>query len=90
MAVDDEIPIAVVRHFQHNRADVVKAAVVHVLVTVEVRLVVVGYVESSAGEVYVEADVQVGQLRLLFERLSEAAMSPEESAELITTARKEL
>lgn len=42
----------------------------------------VGYVESSAGEVYVEADVQVGQLRLLFERLSEAAMSPEESAEL--------
>lgn len=49
----------------------------------------VGYVESPGGEVYVEAAGQVGQLMLLFDRLTKAALSPEESAALIAAARSE-
>ncbi|MFF0577974.1 DUF5753 domain-containing protein [Streptosporangium saharense] len=49
----------------------------------------VGYVESPAGEVYVEADHQVRDLILLFERLAGACLSPEESAALIAAVRSE-
>ena len=47
----------------------------------------VGYVESPAGEVYVEAADQVRNLILLFERLAGACLSPEESVALIAAAR---
>jgi len=50
----------------------------------------VGYVESLAGEIYVEAADQVRQLMLLFGRLAETALSPDESAALIAAARSEL
>lgn len=47
----------------------------------------VGYVESPAGEVYVEAADQVRNLILLFERLAGACLSPEESAVLVAAVR---
>ncbi|MEU1878031.1 helix-turn-helix transcriptional regulator [Streptosporangium sp. NPDC020072] len=49
----------------------------------------VGYAEGPAGEVYVEADGQVRRLMLLFERLADVALSPEESAAFIAAARSE-
>jgi transcriptional regulator with XRE-family HTH domain len=47
----------------------------------------VGYVESPAGEVYVEAADQVRNLTLLFERLASVCLSPEKSAALIAAVR---
>jgi transcriptional regulator with XRE-family HTH domain len=47
----------------------------------------VGYVEGPAGEVYVEAAAQVRRFMLTFERLTDKALSPEESAALIAAVR---
>ncbi|MEV7004884.1 helix-turn-helix transcriptional regulator [Streptosporangium sp. NPDC051022] len=47
----------------------------------------VGYVESPAGDIYVEAPSQVKRLMLTFERLAGVALSPEESASFLIAAR---
>ncbi|GAA4196665.1 helix-turn-helix transcriptional regulator [Streptosporangium oxazolinicum] len=47
----------------------------------------VGYVESPAGDIYVEAPDQVRLLKLMFERLAGSALSPEESAAFLSSAR---
>ena len=49
----------------------------------------VGYVGCPGGEVYVEATDQVRNLKLSFERLVGACLSPEESAVLIAAVRSE-
>ncbi|MEV8634873.1 helix-turn-helix transcriptional regulator [Streptosporangium sp. NPDC051023] len=49
----------------------------------------VGYVESPAGDIYVEAPGQVKLLMLTFERLAGAALSPEESAAFLAAARSD-
>ncbi|MEU9888688.1 helix-turn-helix transcriptional regulator [Sphaerisporangium sp. NPDC051011] len=48
----------------------------------------VGYVESQAGDVYVEAADQVRSLTLTIERLIQVALSPEESVAFITTFKE--
>lgn len=48
----------------------------------------VGYVESQAGDVYVEAADQVRSLTLNFERLTEVALSPEESVAFIAASKE--
>ncbi|MEV4096586.1 helix-turn-helix domain-containing protein [Streptosporangium saharense] len=48
-----------------------------------------GYAGCPAGEVYVEDPEQIQQLKLTFERLAAAALSPEESAAFIAAVRSE-
>ncbi|MEV4376633.1 helix-turn-helix transcriptional regulator [Streptosporangium sp. NPDC049644] len=47
----------------------------------------IGYAECQAGEVYVEAADQVRRLMLMFERLTGACLSPQESTKLIAAMR---
>lgn len=49
----------------------------------------VAYIGGPAGEMYLESFDRVRGLRLLFDRLSEIALSPERSAELIAAARSD-
>ncbi|MFF0574946.1 helix-turn-helix domain-containing protein [Streptosporangium saharense] len=48
-----------------------------------------GYAGCPAGEVYVEDPEQIRQLKLTFERLAAAALSPEESAAFVAAVRSE-
>ncbi|MEU8037885.1 DUF5753 domain-containing protein [Streptosporangium sp. NPDC049078] len=47
----------------------------------------IGYAECPAGEVYVEAMDQVRRLMLMFERLADSCLSPQESTKLIAAMR---
>ena len=49
VAVDDDVPMVVVGHFQNDGADVVEVAVILVLVAVEVSLVVTDAHETDSG-----------------------------------------
>jgi transcriptional regulator with XRE-family HTH domain len=49
----------------------------------------VGYVETPAGDVYVEATDEVRRLMLTFEHLIGASLSPEDSAAVLAAARSE-
>ncbi|GLW07435.1 transcriptional regulator [Microtetraspora sp. NBRC 13810] len=48
----------------------------------------VAYVEGTAGDVYVEGSEQVERYKVAFERICDAALSPEESHGLITEAKE--
>lgn len=50
----------------------------------------VAYVEGTAGDIYVESSEQVERCKLIFQRISDAALSPEESLVLISTVKDQL
>ncbi|REE95732.1 helix-turn-helix domain-containing protein [Thermomonospora umbrina] len=49
----------------------------------------IAYVEGTMGDVYLESTVETGQHGTRFDRIVKAALSPEESAHLLTEAAKE-
>ncbi|MFC0862558.1 helix-turn-helix domain-containing protein [Sphaerimonospora cavernae] len=49
----------------------------------------VGYIEGPAGDVYIEAADQVRKLKVTFERLTSACLSPKESAAFIAAVRRD-
>ncbi|MEU4577604.1 helix-turn-helix transcriptional regulator [Nonomuraea sp. NPDC023979] len=50
----------------------------------------VAYVEGTAGDIYVESSEQVDRCKLIYERISDAALSPEDSLGLISKVKDEL
>ncbi len=50
----------------------------------------VAYVESTAGDIYVESTEQVERCTLIFERIRGAALSPEDSLRLISETKEDL
>lgn len=50
----------------------------------------VAYVESTAGDIYVESTEQVQRCTLIFERIRGAALSPEDSLRLISETKEDL
>ncbi|MEU6711233.1 helix-turn-helix transcriptional regulator [Nonomuraea sp. NPDC046802] len=50
----------------------------------------VAYMEGTAGDIYVESSDQVDRCKLIFERISDAALSPEDSLGLISKVKDEL
>lgn len=50
----------------------------------------VAYVEGAAGDIYVESSEQVDRCKLIYERISGAALSPEDSLGLISTVKDKL
>jgi transcriptional regulator with XRE-family HTH domain len=50
----------------------------------------IAYIDGTMGDVYVESSVETTQHRSRFDRIVEAALSPEESAHLIGEAAKEI
>ncbi|HEX2313709.1 MAG TPA: helix-turn-helix transcriptional regulator [Thermomonospora sp.] len=49
----------------------------------------IAYVEGTMGDVYLESSVETGQHGSRFDRIVKAALSPEDSAHLLTEAAKE-
>ncbi|MFC6082824.1 helix-turn-helix domain-containing protein [Sphaerisporangium aureirubrum] len=50
----------------------------------------VAYIESTAGDVYVESSEQVDRYKVAFERICDVALSPEESIGLIAETKERL
>ncbi|MEU7749682.1 helix-turn-helix transcriptional regulator [Nonomuraea sp. NPDC049158] len=50
----------------------------------------VAYVESTAGDIYIESTEQVERCTLIFERIRGAALSPEDSLRLISRTKEDL
>ncbi|MFC7386291.1 helix-turn-helix domain-containing protein [Sphaerisporangium rhizosphaerae] len=50
----------------------------------------VAYIESTAGDVYVESSEQVDRYKVAFERIRDVALIPEESIGLITDTKEQL
>jgi hypothetical protein len=60
VAVDNEVPIPVIRHLEDDRADVPEAAVILILVAVEISLVVINVHEADSGRRAAQAYLELG------------------------------
>lgn len=50
----------------------------------------IAYIEGPGGDLYLEAEGEVAQRRLAFDKLGDTALSPQESVALITRIKEEV